>query len=169
MTVLLAGGFIACEKGMSIALTKDSNPPSFKLSGSGRLFFFSVSEVPDATTASSAGSAIWEIRPNEEDLIAKLPEITYGVAPAAFSQTVPKTGAPPLLAEGTTYQAGGPGLDADGGWIRFTIKAGKTVVISSGHEAQFRSHQLYRTFRVASWIVFLCRETIHEFTRNNTN
>ena len=130
---LFIGGFIACEKAMTIAVTRDSNPPSFKLSGSGRLLFFSVSEVPDADTPSSEGSAIWQIRPTDEDLISKLPEITYGVAPVGFSQTKPKTGVPPPLAEGKTYQAGGPGLEADGGWIRFTIKAGKTVVLSSGH------------------------------------
>ena len=124
---------MACEKGMTIAVVKDSNPPTFKLSGSGRLFFFSVSELSDVNAASSESSTIWEIRPKDEDLISKLPEITYGVAPADFSQTVPKTGAPPPLAEGKTYQAGGPGLEADGGWIRFTIKAGKTVVLSSGH------------------------------------
>lgn len=128
---LFVGGLMGCEKGMTITVTKDSNPPSFKLSGSGRLFFFSVSEISDVNAASSKGSAIWEIRPKDEDLISRLPEITYGVAPAGFNQTVPKVGAPPPLAEGKTYQAGGPGLEADGGWIRFTIKDGKTVVLSS--------------------------------------
>ncbi len=130
---VFVGALVACEKGMTIAVIKDSNPPSFKLSGSGRLFFFSVSELSDVNAASNKSSAIWEIRPKDEDLISKLPEITYGVVPEGFSQIVPKTGAPPPLAEEKSYQAGGPGLEADGGWIRFTIKAGKTVVLSSGH------------------------------------
>jgi hypothetical protein len=131
--ILFAGGLVACEEGMTIGVTKDSNPPSFKLSGSGRLFFFSVSEIADANAESTQNSAIWEIRPKDEDLISKLPEITYGAVPAGFNQRVPQTGAPPPLAEGKTYQAGGPNLEADGGWIRFTIKNGKVVVLSSGH------------------------------------
>ena len=130
---LFVGGLTACEKALTIAVTKDSNPPSFKLSGTGRLFFLAIWEVADANTPPGKDSAIWEIRPNDEDRIAYLPEITYGAVPTGFNQTVPRSGGPPPLVEGKTYEAGGPGLDADGGWIRFMIKNGKTVVLSSRH------------------------------------
>jgi hypothetical protein len=133
MVSLLVSGLLACERAMTIAVTKDSNPPSFKLSGSGRLFFFSISEAGDANATTSQSSPMWQIRPKDEDRISRLSEITYGVTPADFTQTVPKAGAPPPLAEGKTYEAGGPGLEADGGWIRFTVKAGRAVIIASGH------------------------------------
>ena len=124
---------VACERDMRIALTNDSNPPSFKLSGSGRLFFFSVSEVSPGKPSSINDAAMWEVRPTAEDRISKLTEITYGVVPPGFSQTAPKIGTPPPLLEGKFYEAGGPGLEANGGSIRFTIKGGKAVVVSSEH------------------------------------
>ena len=127
------GGLVACERDMRIAVTNDSNPPSFKLSGSGRLFFFSVSEVSPGKSSSINDAAMWEIRPMAEDRISKLPEITYGVVPPGFNQTAPKTGTPPPLIEGKFYEAGGPGLDANGGSIRFVIKGGKATLVSSEH------------------------------------
>lgn len=126
-------GLVACERDMRIAVTNDSNPPSFKLSGSGRLFFFSVSEVSPEKPSSINDPALWEIRPTAEDRISKLPEITYGVVPPGFNQTAPKSGTPAPLVEGKFYEAGGPGLEANGGSIRFTIKDGKAVLVSSEH------------------------------------
>lgn len=133
-TVLVAATFVffaslvACEKDMTISVTNKSNPPSFKLSGSGRLVFFSVHEVPSNRPPSIDDPKMWEIRPTDENLISKVPEITYGIVPPGLHQTIPETGTPPPLVEGKLYQAGGPAFDANGGWIRFVIKNGKAVV-----------------------------------------
>ena len=132
LTLIASASFLACERDMTIVLTKESNPPSFKLSGSGRLIFFSVSEVARGKPSSIDDPAIWEIRPTDENLISKLPEITYGVVPANFEQTIPKNGTPPSLVEGKLYEAGGPAFNANGGSIRFTIKGGKAIVEEAG-------------------------------------
>lgn len=128
LTLIASATFLACERDMTISLTKESNPPSFKLSGSGRLIFFSVSDVARGKPSSIDDPAMWEIRPVDEDLISKLPEITYGVVPPGFNQTFPKNGAPPPLVEGKLYEAGGPAYNANGGSIRFVINDGSAMV-----------------------------------------
>ena len=133
VTVVFVASLVACERNMTIAVVNQSNPPSFTLSGSGRLVFFSVFEVPRDRPLSIDDPKMWEIRPVDENLISKLPHITYGVVPPGFQQTIPKTGTPPLLVEGTLYEAGGPAFDANGGAIRFTIKDGKIVIVSDRH------------------------------------
>jgi hypothetical protein len=104
-----------------------SNPPTFELSGSGRLFFLSVFEVPQGRPSSIHVPKMWEIRPTDENL--GLEPITYylGIVPPSFRQTIPSSGAPPPLIEGKIYDAGGPALEANGGSIRFTIKDGRAV------------------------------------------
>jgi hypothetical protein len=113
---------------MTVTVTNDGNPPTFKLDGSGRLVFFGVYEP----NRDKDGPKHWEIRPVDENLISALPEISYGVVPGGFIQTIPATGAPPPIEEGKFYQAGGPAFDADGGWMEFTIQNGKTVVRYQG-------------------------------------
>ena len=124
-------GLGACERPMTIAVTKDTNPPSFKLSGSGRLVFLTVSEVIPGKTPSVDDPVMWKIEPAEERLISHLPEVTYGSVPPGFTQTAPAHGMPQPLLEGKIYEIGGPAYDADGGAIRFTIENGKAVVLSS--------------------------------------
>jgi hypothetical protein len=70
---------------------------------------------------------MWEIRPTDENLISKLPAITYGVVPPGFKQIIPAAGAPPPLVEGKIYNAGGPAFEANGGSICFTIKDGRPL------------------------------------------
>ena len=117
-----------CERSMTIKMDT-SNPPTFRLSGSGRLFFFSVFEVPQGKPSTIDDPKMWEIRPTEENLMSKLPPITYGAVPKGFTQTIPTTGVPPALVEGKIYEAGGPALEANGGSIRFTIKDGRAVEV----------------------------------------
>lgn len=69
----------------------DANPPTFQLSGSGRLIFFTVYE-PVRGRPSIDDPKMWEIRPTDENLISKLPAITYGVVPPGFKQTIPAAG-----------------------------------------------------------------------------
>lgn len=126
--VVFFSGLVACERDMTISVRNEANPPSFKLSGSGRLLFFTVFEVQRDRRPSIDDAKLWEIRPTNQDLISTLPEITYGVVPPGFDQTIPQGGPPPPLVEGKLYQAGGPALEASGGSIRFIIKDGKAVV-----------------------------------------
>lgn len=128
ITSVILVTFTGCERAMTIKMTA-SNPPTFELSGSGRLFFFSVFEVPQGRPSSIDDPKMWEIRPIDENLISKLPAITYGVVPTGFKQTIPDAGAPPALIEGKVYEAGGPALEANGGSIRFTIRDGKAVEV----------------------------------------
>jgi len=93
-------GVVACERPMTIAVTKDSNPPSFRLSGSGRLVFLAVSEVLPNKTPSLDDPVLWKIKPTEENLISSLPKITYSVVPPGFTQTAPTNGTPQPLLEG---------------------------------------------------------------------
>jgi hypothetical protein len=85
---------------MTIAVTKDSNPPSFRLSGSGRLVFLTIFEVLPNKTGSLDDPVFWKIQPAKERLISRLPEITYGVVPPGFTQTAPTSGTPQPLLEG---------------------------------------------------------------------
>jgi hypothetical protein len=126
--VILLATLSACERDMTISVRNESNVPSFKLSGSGRLVFFTVFEVPRDRPPSINDPKLWEIRPNGENRISALPEITYGVVPPGFHQTIPTTGSPPPLVEGRLYQAGGPAAEANGGSIRFTFSEGKVLV-----------------------------------------
>lgn len=132
-SIIFIASLVACERDMTIAVVNQSNPPSFKLSGSGRLIFFSVFEVPRDRPTTIDDPKIWEIRPVDENRISNLPNIAYGVVPPGFQQTIPETGTPPPLVEGKLYEAGGPAFDANGGSIRFTIKDGKIVIVSDSH------------------------------------
>lgn len=118
----------SCERDMTLTLD-GANPPTFKLSGSGRLIFFAVSEVPQERPSKIDDPKLWEIRPINENLISKLPAITYGVVPEGFRQLTPIAGVPPPLVEGRMYKAGGPAFNANGASIRFTIKDGTAVEI----------------------------------------
>ena len=121
LALFYGAGLMACERAMTIVLTKDSNPPSFKLSGSGQLVFLAVSEVIPGKTPSIDDPVMWKIKPVNDRLISQLPEVTYGSVPPGFTQTAPASGVPQPLLEGKIYEMGGPAYYADGGSIRFTI------------------------------------------------
>lgn len=126
VSLMILVGLTACERDMTLTMD-GANPPTFNLSGSGRLIFFSVSEVPQGKPTSIDDPKMWEIRPTDENLISELPAITYGIVPAGFRQVTPSAGVPPPLVEGKVYKAGGPAFNANGGSIRFTIKDGRAV------------------------------------------
>lgn len=136
--VLLIAAFAstACyEEDMTISID-GRLPPTFRLSGSGNLIFFAVSEViQDNVDREQAGpdrlKLIWQILPtglsSSETIIRKLPSITYGSIPKGFVQKIPQNGVPPDLMEGKTYKAGGPASNANGGFVWFKIEQGKVV------------------------------------------
>jgi len=117
--------------------TDEKNPPSFSLSGSGRLISFAVMEVPPENQSqtiqrsSDANIVLWEIEPtNADNSIRRLPEITYGKLPPGFTQKFPTDGSPPVpLVEGKIYEVGGPAYGANGGLIWFKVQDNKTVQI----------------------------------------
>ena len=129
--------FAGCEVDMTVAVDK-RNPPTFKLSGSGDLIFFVVSEIaPEnqrlfpAQRDSRKDILLWQIWPSnlpDEDVrVRRLPPITYGTLPQGFIQKIPEHGEPPPLTEGKIYQAGGPNSNANGGFVWFTIRNGEVI------------------------------------------
>lgn len=128
MSLMFLVTLTGCERDMTLTMDA-ANPPTFKLSGSGRLIFFAVTEVRQGRHSKINDPAMWEIRPTDENLISKLPAITYGVVPAGFRQTIPSAGVPPALVQEKFYEAGGPAFNANGGSIRFTIKDGRAVEV----------------------------------------
>jgi hypothetical protein len=132
----------ACyEEDMEISIDQRV-PPTFKLSGSGNLAFFAVSEVAQENQHgvpfqrdSNKNVILWQIWPDglsaDAKVIRRLPPITYGSLPAGFVQKVPRNGSPPELMEGKIYEAGGPASNANGGFIWFTIKGGKVVKVDA--------------------------------------
>ena len=132
----------ACyEEGMTVSLN-GRTPPSFNLSGSGDLVFFTVSEVAaenqnllPAQRDGDKNTLLWRIRPSglssEAKRISRLPQITYGVVPAGFEQNNPAEGPPPPLVEGKLYQAGGPATNANGGFVWFKIEGTKVVRVDA--------------------------------------
>ena len=130
---LFALGFFGCESDLRIK-PDGNNPPSFSLSGSGRLISFAVMEVTgekNGGTRSDANTVLWEIEPtNADNKIWGLPSITYGKVPPGFTQKFPAAGAAPSpLVEGKTYEAGGPAYGANGGLARFKIQNNKSILI----------------------------------------
>lgn len=129
VALLFSSFLIACERDLSIQVD-NQNPPTFRLTGSGRLVFFVVFEVHPDRPSVPEDPALWEIKPIGEKIrTSELPPITYGLVPSGFVQTIPTSGTPQALKENQTYQAGGPADDANGGSIRFRIENGKTAMV----------------------------------------
>ena len=130
---------VSCESDTKVSID-GKIPPSFKLSGSGDLVFFVVTEIsPDnqklapAQRDSRKDTVLWQISPDnlsqDDKVISRLPSITYGVVPKGFVQMKPANTTPPPLGEGRVYEAGGPANNAHGGFVWFTIRDGKSVQI----------------------------------------
>ncbi len=115
------------------------NPPTFKLSGSGHQRFFVVSEIPPENQVPNSQQNparnldLWEIEPavGTPDIARDWPAITYATVPSGFRQKRPTQGEVPNLLEGKVYEAGGLAFGANGGGIRFTIRNGNSVEIST--------------------------------------
>ncbi len=131
--------FAGCEVDMQVSVD-GKVPPTFTMEGSGYLAFFIVSEIsPEnqklapAQRDSRKNRLLWDIRPTDttyEDLrIRNLPPIKYGEIPPGFSQKQPAQGNPPALVEGKVYEAGGPNTEANGGFVWFIIRNGKSEEI----------------------------------------
>ena len=142
--LLLVAAFVftACYEEDMIVSISQHTPPTFSLSGSGNLAFFGVWEVArenlnrlPSERDENKDTILWQIWPNglssDEKIIRRLPPITYGSVPPGFIQKIPQHGAPPNLVEGKIYEAGGPASNANGGFVWFTIKGGKIVIVDA--------------------------------------
>ncbi len=139
LVLLISCLSVSCEKDATVYI--DGNvPPTFRMTGSGDLVFFSVSEIAKenqtlapAQRDSRKDTPIWEIRPDSRSAttrrIDQLPAIVYGVVPEGFAQSRPETGSPPALIDGKVYEAGGPANNANGGFVWFTVRNGKSVKV----------------------------------------
>lgn len=130
--LLLGGCLLERDTVVSIA---GSNPPTFRLKGSGYQDFFGVREftakeiVPLPERPVIDTPAFWEIWPPDGPTADQWPPVKYGQVPSGFKQKIPKQGEPPPLEEGKMYEAGGPASNANGGSIWFKIQDGKSVEI----------------------------------------
>jgi len=122
---------LGCEQDTRVSID-GNNPPKFKLSGSGKVFFIRVDKNPlpeSEMTKDEAG--IWQIEPDESmrrATISRYPEIKYGEVPPGFIQKVPKNGDPPPgLEEGQEYILLAPTYNANSAYLGFKIKDGKSV------------------------------------------
>lgn len=120
----------------TIVSVEGGNPPTFRLSGSGRQDFLLVRELtpqemqnPDRRPTDP--EYLWELRPKGTNPPADdWPPITYGAVPENFRQYVPSDGGKPKpLEEGKSYLAGGSASGANGGVTWFKIENGKPKVI----------------------------------------
>jgi hypothetical protein len=143
LLLLLTVTFLsACyEEDMTVSLD-GRNPPTFSLSGSGDLVFFTVSEVAaenltllPAQRDGDKDTLLWQIWPSglsdDAKRISRLPQITYGIVPAGFEQKAPRQGLPPPLVEGKIYEAGGPATNANGGFVWFKIEGNKIIKVEA--------------------------------------
>jgi hypothetical protein len=139
LTLVISCALMSCGSGVTVRMN-DSVPPSFTFSQNGShvdyLDFFVVTEIAPENLRvgrheqdQKKNVTIWVIWPKgtSEGTISNLPPITYGIVPEGFTQETPAKGAPPALAEGKVYQAGGPEVSMPNGVIRFTIRDGKSV------------------------------------------
>jgi hypothetical protein len=128
LTIILSITIAGCE--IDTRATVDGkNPPSFRVSGSGGIYFIRVVDITDCNKSLLDCPILWQIDPAGGHVsIADLPLVTYGRVPQGFHQTIPVNDAPPpVLVEGKMYDAWTPTYGANGGGVRFFIKAGKSV------------------------------------------
>ena len=130
---------VSCTGGVTISMD-GKNPPTFKfkrnLSEVSNLLMFRIEEiapenagVPYLQQQYEKNVTLWRIVAvnGEVAAIDSLPPISYGQVPPGFVQEIPKDGAPPTLAEGKIYEAGGPYAMMPKAMLRFVIRDGKAV------------------------------------------
>ncbi len=128
LNIILSLAILGCE--IDTRVTMDGkNPPSFRVSGSGGIYFLRVVDVTECKGSLLDCPTIWQIDPfGGQVSIADLPQIVYGRVPEGFHQTIPTNDAlAPALVEGKKYTVYTPTYNANGGGVRFMISAGRSV------------------------------------------
>jgi hypothetical protein len=120
----------ACEWDTTVRL-KDSNPPQFRLSGSGKLAMLRMVGQQVRSTPPSDASVVWEIAPREGQFggtgVGILGSITYGEIPPGYLQKYPEEGKPPPLVEGQLYAVRFETTGANGAHVYFIYRKGRLV------------------------------------------
>ncbi|MEK6405532.1 MAG: hypothetical protein AABN34_01070 [Acidobacteriota bacterium] len=126
-TIILSLTMASCEIDSSVTVD-GKNPPSFRVSGSGGINFLRVVDVSECDASLLDCPIVWQIDPvGGQVSIADLPLVVYGEVPQGFHQTIPANDAlAPALVEGKKYSVYTPTYNANGGGVRFTIRAGKS-------------------------------------------
>ncbi len=141
IVVLLLIAFPTCERDTNLTL-QGGNPPTFKMSGSGRLAMLRMHGPKQREVQSETALIVWEIGPEQGRLNGKLVEdlgsIKYGEIPAGYVQRYPEKGAAPPLLEGASYDVFIDTINANGARTYFTIRDGKVV------EKDFRGVEINR-------------------------
>jgi hypothetical protein len=125
----------ACEVDTRVSISEPKNPPTFKLSGSGRLAELIVvgpfASAEDLDSYKPDVHAIWKISPLRYDElpVRRVPPITYGVVPQGFTQGKPASGPPPPLEEGKFYRVTAPSTSA--GFRALCFKVEHAVAIKA--------------------------------------
>lgn len=125
----------SCERDTVLAISTD-NPPSFSLSGSGRMLSLRVYGPQLRDMPGEAANWWWLIAPEDEVFnvkrIEELSPIVYGKVPPGYKQIFPEQGTPPNLIEGQKYQVWVETLDANGAREYFIITDGKADKVLNG-------------------------------------
>src|SRR5436853_5046731 len=95
---LIALTLLGCEVNTTVSVDS-SNPPTFKLHGTGGIYFLRVYDMTDPESMNGEWwkrPEIWEIAPDSGgEYINKIPPIKYGTIPAGFVQKTPPKGQAP--------------------------------------------------------------------------
>src|SRR6185437_3087750 len=138
--------FSSCEFNAEARL-EGGNPPVFSVwSGSGKLWFFFISEYrPDKSLKSSERfRELWSVQATQDNsgnLLGKytseIDKISYGTVPEGYRQGRPATGSTPPLVEGKYYYYSFKtenGMPADGD---FEIRGGQAVSVKRQHDCYY--------------------------------
>jgi hypothetical protein len=136
--VLLFGSLLilaGCELDTRITITDSKNPPTFQLSGNGRLGSIIVAgpydKLEDLESLTVKVGRIWEIQRGYGELpINKVPAITYGALPNGFTQRIPTSGSPPALIEGKLYAMSAPSINAGFRILCFSVSGGAVAKVA---------------------------------------
>jgi hypothetical protein len=128
----------ACERDTKIEVG-DANPPTFHLSGNGRLGWFEVIDLtPGQLSIYAPERTLWKIVPPGNNRVGQLPDITYGRVPPGFKQEFPLDDETPgPLAEEKPYQISALTSEADTGSMVFIIRGGKILPLDKAQDGHY--------------------------------
>ncbi len=135
LLLLLAPYILYCcsiEVDTKISLAQTTNPPSFKLTGTGSSPMLILSGPYLDTNDLSTKKQLWELKafgPTAEKPLWQLPEIVYGTVPEGFVQKSPENSPPMKLEENKIYCLLVHVYGAKAGHMCFTVKEGRAVEI----------------------------------------
>jgi hypothetical protein len=124
--------FTACERDTRVTIVDAKNPPTFRLSGNGKLGTIIVDgpfdRVEDLDSPTGKVGRLWEIQRGYGQLsVGDVPDITYGVLPTGFTQRIPNSGPPLPLEERKFYGISAPSVDAGFRVLCFTVNHGSVM------------------------------------------